>query len=441
MIGIRVISRSGVPLERLSLDAPLTARFGDAVGDIGRGADCTLVLPDPDREISRRQVLITCRGDQHYICPIGSNLTVELNGRPLAPEVESVLEVGAEIGIGPYRLRVERVTEPEARPETVAGSAKQSDSPGDEDPLAFFGQPKASGASVFGDLLDTPTSRNVPKAKAPPPADDEAAPPPPQAGAAASTGSARPTGPSAAPGAEPAPPAARKTARRRGSTAAGVKAKSPRGEKQAPSAPAEESVRALFAGLGVPMPTDLAQSGRQARLVGEMLRVAIDGTLELLAARTVAKREMGDNATLLQVRENNPLKFSPDTDAALARLLAPTERGFVEPLAALTDAFGDLRAHQVAMLTGMRAALDEVLAKFDPTALEPRLAPGAIWDKLVPVNRKAKLWEQYCEQYAEILREVEGDFDTMFNRAFLRAYRAQLAEFARSVRLAQGGET
>lgn len=438
MIGIRVVSRSGVPLERLSLGVPLAARFGDAVGDIGRGADCTLVLPDPDREISRRQVLVTCRGNRHFICPIGSNLTVEVNGSPLAPDVESVLEVGARIGIGPYLLQVEGIEEPLASEAPPAGLHREVVGQGDEDPLAFFGQPKAAGASVFGDLLDTPTSRGVRTATtASVPGADAARP---QGGAAAGVSSERAAkkGRSVAAAAPVPAPAVQKSGRRTLATTP-AKIASAGGATQSRPAAADAVVEALFGGLGVAVPVD-KERVKQAQLVGRMLRAVISGTLELLAARTIAKREMGENATLLKVRENNPLKFSPDTDAALARLLAPAEHGFIEPLAAVQDAFGDLRAHQVAMLSGMRAALDEVLARFDPTALEPRLSPGALWDKLVPVNRKAKLWEQYCAQYAQLLREVEGDFDTMFSHAFLRAYRAQLAELSRSRAIARGDE-
>jgi type VI secretion system FHA domain protein len=414
---------------------PLTARFGDAVGDIGRGADCTLVLPDPDREISRRQVLITCRGDRHFICPIGSNLTVELNGSPLAPDVESLLDVGARIGIGPYLLQVERVSEPVGSEEQPAGlQGEEAVGQGEEDPLALFGQAKAAGASVFGDLLDTPTSRGVRTAKTASVPSEGAGKPPGKAVAEVAAPTQR-----SVPVAAPVPsPAAPKSARRARATTATKRGSA--GAEQNRQAAADEVVAALFGGLGVAVPAD-NERVKQAQLVGRMLRATISGTLELLAARTIAKREMGENATLLKVRENNPLKFSPDTDAALARLLAPVEHGFTEPLAAVQDAFGDLRAHQLAMLSGMRAALDEVLARFDPTALEPRLSPGgALWDKLVPASRKAKLWEQYCEQYAQLLHEVEGDFDTLFSRAFLRAYRAQLTELSRSVASARGDE-
>jgi FHA domain-containing protein len=202
------------------------------------------------------------------------------------------------------------------------------------------------------------------------------------------------------------------------------------GPSAAPAAPIEDLVKALYAGLGVPAPGPAAHSAAQLKLIGSLLRAAIEGTLALLATRTIAKRELGANATLLQTRENNPLKFSPDADAALDHLLGPSQRGFIAPLAAVSDAFEDLRAHEVAVLAGMRAALDEVLARFDPRALEQRFAPKAMWENLLPINRKAGLWEHYGEHYAEIMREIEGDFDSLFGRAFLQAYQAQLARLA-----------
>lgn len=151
----------------------------------------------------------------------------------------------------------------------------------------------------------------------------------------------------------------------------------------------------------------------------------------LLAARSVAKRELGASATVLQTRENNPLKFAPHADEALALLLTPSRRGFLPPLDAVRDAFDDLRAHEVALLAGMRAALAAVLDRFDPVALEARLADNGLWDSLLPAHRRARLWERYAEQHAAIAREVEEHFDAMFAGAFAQAYEAQRAALRR----------
>jgi FHA domain-containing protein len=181
--------------------------------------------------------------------------------------------------------------------------------------------------------------------------------------------------------------------------------------------------RALQHGLGV------ATGGLEpehARRAGELLRAMTGGTLQLLTARMVAKRELGASATQLRTRENNPLKFSPDVDAALSHLLGPAERGFLEPQAAVAEAFDDLRAHQVALLAGMRAALDTVMSRFDPKALEQRLAPSGALENLIPANRRARLWSAYAEEYVRIVSEIEDDFDTLLGSAFLKAYQDQL---------------
>jgi FHA domain-containing protein len=196
-----------------------------------------------------------------------------------------------------------------------------------------------------------------------------------------------------------------------------------------PTAAGDDPWVALHAGLGVAPPA--VRSSQQARLIGALLRASIAGTLGLLATRMIAKRELGAGRTMPQSHENNPLKFAADVDSALAHLLGPPQRGFVPPVTAVESAFADLRAHELAVLAGMRAALEAVLARFDPQALEARFSSKGMWENLVPVNHKARLWERYGEQHAEIMREVEDDFDSLFGGAFIEAYEAQLARLGR----------
>lgn len=362
MIAIRVVSRAGEPLA-----TPLAAVFGEAGGDIGRGADCTLVLPDPERRISRKHLQVARRAGRDVLRLISTNLLVELNGVPLAPGVEYLLDDGAEIRIGPFVLKASA----EARPAAAAPVPA-------EDSLALLAPPRtAARLSVFHDLLHA----------------DEAAPMP--AGEIDLV-----VGDTSGYGSPPTRPAT--------------------------AAPAEDLVAALYAGLGMAVPPPTAASAQQMRLVGALLRGTVAGTLSLLASRTIAKRELGASPTLPKSRHNNPLKFSRDVDSALAQLLGPPQRGFIAPLAAVNAAFDDLRAHEVAVLAGMRAALEAVLARFHPQTLESRLAGKGVWENLVPVNHKARLWERYGEQHAEILREIEDDFDSVFARAFSEAYLAQL---------------
>jgi predicted component of type VI protein secretion system len=80
----------------------------------------------------------------------------------------------------------------------------------------------------------------------------------------------------------------------------------------------------------------------------------------------------------------------------------------------------------------MRAALTDVLSRLDPATLVNGLGAGSAWDNLLPGSRDAKLWTRFSEQYAEITRDIDGDFNTLFGRAFREAYETQLAELMRS---------
>jgi type VI secretion system FHA domain protein len=163
------------------------------------------------------------------------------------------------------------------------------------------------------------------------------------------------------------------------------------------------------------------------RLLGQLLREATRGSVELLAARAALKREMRADVTMIGAQKNNPLKFSPSAEAALQHLLGPQVPGFMAPAPAMRDAFDDLRAHQLGVMAGMRAALEGVLGLFDPARLESQLAQrGGGLSSLLPSGRKARLWELFQQLFAQLQREAQDDFDELFGKAFLRAYEAQL---------------
>lgn len=391
MIAIRLVSPAAAALSR-----PLEAVFGEAGGDIGRAPECTLVLPDPERRISRKHLQVACRDGAYFLRLISTNLLVELDGVPLAPGAEFALHPGAQVRIGPFLLLAEDRPvaghAPGARPSLDPKRAAAV--PRAEDPLGLLSAAERSKRpSVFHDLLHPVAAEPAAGAPEPRPAAQEL-----------DLEIGEPTGANAV----PAPAAALLAA-----------------------APAEALVEALYAGLQIAAPEPATRSAAQAELIGALLRAAVGGTLDLLATRAIAKRELGASQTMIQTHQNNPLKFAADTNAALAQLLGPRRRGFVPPLTAMHDAFDDLRAHEVALLAGMRAALEAVLERFDPRALEAGLADHGVWDKLRLANHKASLWDRFVEQHGEIVREIEGNFDSTFAGAFLAAYEAQLARLSR----------
>ena len=213
------------------------------------------------------------------------------------------------------------------------------------------------------------------------------------------------------------------------------------GERPASSASASddgqfELLKALVLGLGLtelPRGKGAGASAPRAltpelmRRVGELTRIAADGTVELLRSRATVKREMGAEPTMVHTRGNNPLKFAPDGLSALEQLLSPHPvRGFMDAIPAMQDAYDDLQAHQVAFVAGMRAALQGLLEMFDPSVLQQRLARRSVIDAMVPTARRARLWELFVEKYDVVSREAQEDFDSLFTREFVRAYDEQM---------------
>jgi len=163
--------------------------------------------------------------------------------------------------------------------------------------------------------------------------------------------------------------------------------------------------------------------------IGALLRLATEGTLHLLLARQQFKHELRATRTMIVAQDNNPLKFSPTVEVALAHLLGPGVRSFMPAEAALRDAFNDLRAHQFGMMVGMRAALAQLIGRFAPGELEKRITAKSALDNLFAAPRKAKLWDQFVQLYSGIAAEAEDDFHSFFGKAFVQAYEEQMARF------------
>ena len=191
-------------------------------------------------------------------------------------------------------------------------------------------------------------------------------------------------------------------------------------------------MEAFLRGLGVPVRLPAGLSPELMEQIGVMLREATQGTLELLTARALTKREVRAEVTMIVSKGNNPLKFSPDVGFALSQLLAPQGRGFMPPKEAMRDAYDDLRAHQIGVAAGMRAALGSVLGHFTPEQLEAQLSKKSLLDNVLPGNRKARLWDLFEQKHNEISRDAEDNFHSIFGREFLKAYEAQIEQLSQN---------
>ena len=214
----------------------------------------------------------------------------------------------------------------------------------------------------------------------------------------------------------------------------------PRAPSPAPAATPERDAwqgtpRELWAafceGAGVAIDPQQGINPDLMRVVGSLLRASVAGTLQLMTVRATAKHELRAEVTMIQARNNNPLKFSPDARSALEQMLQPPMRGFLAGPAAMTDAMHDLVGHTIGTMAGTRAALEGVLDRFTPQQLEAKLTGHSMLDSVLPMNRKAKLWALYLQHFEAIRNEAQDDFHSLFGRAFLAAYEQQLERLQR----------
>jgi type VI secretion system FHA domain protein len=161
-------------------------------------------------------------------------------------------------------------------------------------------------------------------------------------------------------------------------------------------------------------------------LLGKLMATSLQGAIDLLALRSLVKQEVKADVTMVLVRNNNPLKFFPDSQTVLTQMLRKKMPGFMEPLEAIDDAWHDLRGHQMGVVAGTRASMASMMSRLDPAQLEAALPPPGLFDKLAPSRRAAALWDEYLRQYGAIAGEAQDQFKSLFGAAFLAAYEKEV---------------
>jgi len=446
---------------------------------IGRGTENDLVLPDPDKSISKRHCALEERHGAVTVVDMSTNGTFLNYGKMPVGDVPAPVNDGDILTIGPYELMVEIAQAPAragpahapapAHHTADAAALLDSDTGGGDflDDLLGEGAPVRGPASVsrpdpdfaedgilpplddvdlFGDtpphqpqgasqqdhtaafndpvrtgavtqsiipddwdpdalLGDEPliAAPQAPPAGADPFAEDVDALPLPEDPAPSQRPTPTPT-PTTAP--DPSP----------GATAAHL----------TPSAASDAAARAFLrtAGVDALAVPDADLEATLARL-GHVLRIFVKGLREILMTRTSIKSEFRIQQTVIGSGGNNPLKFSISPEQAMEAMVRPTTTGYLDPVEAAEQALRDIKAHEIAMMTGMEAALKDVLRQLSPAELEKQMDRGGGLGGLLK-GRKARYWEVYEKMYAEISDRAENEFHDMFSREFARAYQAQL---------------
>ena len=188
--------------------------------------------------------------------------------------------------------------------------------------------------------------------------------------------------------------------------------------------------QAFLRGAGIPADAISAElTPELMELLGKLLANSLQGSIEQLASRSLVKQEVHADVTMVLVRNNNPLKFFPDSQTVLTQMLRKKMPGFMEPLEAVADARHDLRGHQLGVVAGTRASMRAVMERLDPAQFEAALPSPGLLDKLAPSRRQAALWQEFVREYGAVAGEAHDQFKSVFGAAFLAAYEEEVARF------------
>ena len=168
----------------------------------------------------------------------------------------------------------------------------------------------------------------------------------------------------------------------------------------------------------------------------DVARLAVSGLLEVLRSRTQVKNSFRLPATSIKPVENNPLKFAPTAEDAFHKLFVRRNPGDLDPVEAFREGFDDVTFHQTAVLAGIRAGFNALLAALHPQKLEEVYERKRKRTAVLPLgNNKTKYWEMYCAQFEEIDRDREAHFQLLFGEEFARAYNEHMQKLVADARL------
>jgi len=166
--------------------------------------------------------------------------------------------------------------------------------------------------------------------------------------------------------------------------------------------------------------------------VGRMLIGFTEGLIQTLGGRTHIKSEFRLDQTMIRPAENNPFKFSTSKTRTLMQLLSKNDPAYKSGVNAISEGFDDVNAHQMAVIAGMEAALQDILSRFNPKTLEKRIVSDSILDNILPGGKKAKYWDIFKLLFDEIAGEAEDNFQQLFGKEFSRAYEEQLSRLKKA---------
>ena len=420
-----------VSSERHMLGERASHRFLPAGGVIGRSSECDWTLPDQTRHLSGRHAIISYEAGQFFVTDISTN-GVYLNGPdPLPRNVAVALNEDDRLLMGEFQMRVHILMEysqsrPVPRPSHSQAHSRPPLGPGPQGSVpGAAANPMAQVDAFVADRQQQNAAarepadwhrQSVSMPQELPPQQEPFSPPRPQV---------------------PTPPVQPLANGLPEDWMALSEAPDPMATVEAPAQslarpepqPARDSAAfAAFAdGLGLTA-REIEQAGGDAflRRAGGLLRLCLQGMVANARARASLKNEFRLDMTLVNSRDNNPVKFSANVDQVLRHMLTDEQGSFLSVEEGVEECIDDFQEHQLAMMAGMQRAFMALIQQLSPDELERRFE--RLNTRGISMSSKgSRYWQAYRELHHE-LQEEDDIFAAMFAEPFAKAYDEQIAK-------------
>ncbi|MBA1236094.1 type VI secretion system-associated FHA domain protein TagH [Stutzerimonas nitrititolerans] len=364
--------------------------FRQSGGVIGRAEGCDWVMPDRKRVLSGRHATVSYRDGAFFLTDTSSNgIQLKDSGASLTKGQPQRIEHGSVYCLGDYEIRARLIQAPSMFEADVgrsqpAGSVIPDDAFLDLDPLIAMDQQER----VYAQTDDLDLALGAPRQQTP----------------------------------------QRDYARIDMESLSLPELVEPRVMPEpAPAVVPEQLPLAFWERFGEVLGIDLDgmdEAAREALAIdaARLLRQSVSSLQQSLRTRSELKNELRLALTTVQSAGNNPLKHSVDSAEALNALLRGGKPGQLSAEQAVSRAFRDIQAHQVALLAASRAAVKAMFEQFSPEQLVLRYER----DGHKPLfATAASRWRAYRKLH-QALGQDDDWSDRLFARDFAKAYEEQV---------------
>ena len=205
--------------------------------------------------------------------------------------------------------------------------------------------------------------------------------------------------------------------------------KTPRPKPRVSAAKTEQTAAPLQRGseyqhflgaLGLP---DSSNANHSPDLFAQIFSLVTEQLISILRSRNKLRQQFRLAVTSIQKTDNNPLTFSVNTDDAIHNLFVKQNAGYLPAMESYEQAFSTIEHHQLAVIVGMRAGFENMLAAFSPESLaglKPSDNDKKSWG--IFSSDKDSFEENYNAHFQQLLKNKEQTFIQLFGEAFTHAY-------------------